>query len=154
MVSTKKANRIIIGVGIAFFVIGVSMGVAWPYIFDAILKEFLQLKPNSFVGDMWMDPPIPAYLEIYLFNFSNSDEFRKNMSIKPRFEEIGPYIFKEERAKVDVVWNDNYTVTFNQSRTWYFLPDESVDISLPITNLNAIPVVNKSFLNLLIKRYV
>lgn len=137
MVSEKKATYIIYGVGACCLVVGVAMGVAWPYIYDDIFKNLLVLTPSSYMYTMWTDPPLDAYLEGYLFNWTNWKEVEADPTVKPNFEEVGPFVFKEVHSKEGVSWNDDETIiTFNDTRTWYFVPEESADMSLQVTTLN------------------
>ena len=46
---------------------------------------------NEFTLSKWIDPPVSPKLKIYVFNFTNPDEFLAGA--KPKFEELGPYVF-------------------------------------------------------------
>lgn len=43
---------------------------------------------------MWKETPVPMYLKIYLFNWTNSGSFEQSTKEKPHFDEIGPYVFR------------------------------------------------------------
>lgn len=91
---------------------------------------------------MWVETPIPIYFEIYLYNWTNSDEIH-NTSVKPHFQQMGPYVFIEKHKRVDLEWHDNNTISFNQTRTWFY--DESRSngsLDDKITNLNVISTVS------------
>jgi hypothetical protein len=95
------------------------LGVLWkPLIKDEIYKEFV-LEEGTEIYENWIDSPIPMYLEIYLFDWVNSDEMA-NPDVKPKFVEKGPYVFKEIHERVDAKWSENATVTFKQRRIWHF----------------------------------
>lgn len=65
------------------------------------------------------------YLKIHLFNWTNPQDFI-NANIKPKFVEMGPYVFIEKHERVNLQWNaDNDTVSYNQIRTWHFVPEMS-----------------------------
>lgn len=88
---------------------------------------------------MWKETPIPMYIEFYLFNWTNSQEVLKDWSVKPNFEECGPYTFSERHIRVNVKWNDNGTLSYQQKRIWQFLPEKSKgSLDDKITNLNII----------------
>jgi len=142
MTSVKKSDYLLFGLGSFLIVLGISLGVIWPYICDGMSRRELQLDQKSINYKLWLRTPIPMYLDIYLFNFTNANEFMKNKSVIPNFEEIGPFVFKEVNDRVNLVWNDNYTVTYNQTRTWTFQPEMSVNLSTEITNLNVIVTVS------------
>lgn len=86
---------------------------------------------------MWKQTPIPMYLEIYMFNWTNPLEFSK--TVKPHFTEHGPYVFREIDTKEKLMWNKNFTITFNQRKTWIFEASLSNGtLNDKITNLNPV----------------
>lgn len=91
----------------------------------------------------WIETPIPMYLEIYMWNWTNTHDVH-NKSVKPMFDELGPYVFKEVHDRVDLDWhNDNDTISFNQTRTWYFDSERSTGtLDDLITNINVIATVS------------
>ena len=50
------------------------------------LDDFDQYKTAK-----WIDPPMDLKLKVYVFNFTNPDEFLKGA--KPKLVETGPYVF-------------------------------------------------------------
>lgn len=94
---------------------------------------------------MWKETPIPIYFKIYLFNWTNSDEVLKDWKTKPILRECGPYVFSEHHIRVNVKWNDNNTITYQQKRIWHFLPEMSNGtLSDKITNVNVVAAVSYS----------
>ncbi|XP_023716223.1 protein croquemort isoform X2 [Cryptotermes secundus] len=91
---------------------------------------------------MWEETPIPMFIEVYFFNWTNAAEFQQRpQEVVPEFAELGPYIFSEHHTKVNIVWNDNNTVTFQQVRRWHFDPERSNGtLRDEITNINVIAV--------------
>uniref|UniRef100_A0A6M2DE38 Putative plasma membrane glycoprotein cd36 n=1 Tax=Xenopsylla cheopis TaxID=163159 RepID=A0A6M2DE38_XENCH len=121
-----------------FVILALVSGLLWPTIVDPIMRSQLVLKPGSKNFDMWKETPIPIYLELYLFNWTNPDDIN-NHDIKPHFVEMGPYVFYEKHVRVDLNWNNNKTVTFKQRRIWNFMPDMSTGtLDDMVTNLNVI----------------
>lgn len=113
-------------------------------IFNTILKEVMTLKPNSYVFDIWKKTPLPVKMDFYFFNWTNPEDIY-NTSIKPRFEQVGPYRFKESKEKVNITWNNNNTVSFKHLRLWYLdenSPNNATDL---ITTLNVVALVNYLF---------
>ncbi|KAL1139975.1 hypothetical protein AAG570_006952 [Ranatra chinensis] len=91
---------------------------------------------KSFV--LWKETPLPMYIDLYMFNWTNPEKTLKE-GAKPHFEEIGPYVFTEEHTKVNIVWNKNGTVSFKQVRKWNFVPHLSVgNLYDKITNINVV----------------
>ncbi|GLV39928.1 croquemort [Carabus blaptoides fortunei] len=86
----------------------------------------LALHESSYGYDIWKETPIPMYMDVYLFNWTNPEEVKKDWTIKPIVEQLGPYVFSEKHTRVNITWNSNYTVSFRQIRTWHHRPDLSV----------------------------
>lgn len=86
----------------------------------------MALSVNSTAFHSWKRLPFPLYLDVYLFNWTNSDAFQLNSTIKPQFEELGPYRFRETVDKVDIVWNEhNHTVSYRKKASFVFDADNS-----------------------------
>ncbi|XP_055711408.1 protein peste-like isoform X2 [Phlebotomus papatasi] len=74
---------------------------------------------------MWKSPPLDMSIEIYLFNWTNYDQFH-NHSVKPIVEELGPYVFREKPDKVNIVWHpENSTVSFGKLSVFHFDAERS-----------------------------
>lgn len=84
----------------------------------------LPLKPNGRTYDKWSVTPVPVYLSMYLYNWTNTDQVRV-AGVKPNFERVGPYVFREEKLKNNITWYSNNTVSFMPQRTWFFEPEMS-----------------------------
>lgn len=59
----------------------------------------MALAPDTRVYDNWKSPPLDLNLDIYLFNWTNPEDFG-NLSTKPILEQVGPYRFNERPDKV------------------------------------------------------
>ncbi|XP_034950523.1 protein croquemort-like isoform X2 [Chelonus insularis] len=135
---SKITLGIIFGIATIAIITGVAVGFYWSSIFDRILRHELILSPTSQSYLLWEKTPIPMYLKVYLFNWTNPHDF-KNPESKPHFNELGPYVFQEIDYKVNQIWNDNETVTFQQKRIWIFQESMSNGtLNDRVTNLNPI----------------
>jgi hypothetical protein len=55
----------------------------------------LGLSSTSTSFSMWEETPIPMYIEVYFFNWSNAEEFQQRpQEVIPEFVEMGPYVFR------------------------------------------------------------
>lgn len=138
----KTSDYTILAFGAYLLLLGISFQVAWPYIFQDLLVKKLELTNSSETFKLWQRTPIPMYLELYLFNWTNSREFKLNKSVIPDLQEIGPFVFEEVHQRVNLSWNKDYTVSYNQTRNWTFVPELSVNLSTKITNLNVVATVS------------
>jgi scavenger receptor class B, member 1 len=98
------------------------------------------LTPNSKSYSQWKSPNVTLYFDIYLFNCTNSEEFDSDHSVKLKFEQLGPYRFREVRDKDEVKFNEkDSTVAYRPFNTYYFeeeLSNGTLDDI--ITNINIV----------------
>ncbi|KAG8270554.1 hypothetical protein J6590_083230 [Homalodisca vitripennis] len=90
---------------------------------------------------MWRETPLPMYMNVVLFNWTNPDQSLHGPE-KPAFTEMGPYVFSEHHSKRNIVWNDNSTITFLNRNEWHFMPNmSSGSLSDIVTNLNTVAMI-------------
>lgn len=70
---------------------------------------------NSTAVKWWKTPPLDPELRIHLFNYTNADRFLKGQDKKLIVEDLGPYVYIEKFEKVNVTFNDNYTISYKVS---------------------------------------
>ncbi|XP_037960821.1 protein peste-like [Teleopsis dalmanni] len=125
MSQTKDRHLILRTCGLCIAILGLFTGLFWHMIFKSILHKELVLRPNSRIYDFWKNPPIKLNVDFYLFNWTNSEDLY-NPSIKPKFEELGPYRYIENPEKLDVVWHpENATVSYRKRSDFRFVPSSS-----------------------------
>ncbi|CAD6999070.1 unnamed protein product [Ceratitis capitata] len=116
-----------------FLGLGLLFVIWWPDYINDIVYEILPLSPCSRTYDKWSVNPIPVYLHMYLFNWTNADQVRVK-GVKPNFQEVGPFVYSEVKTKEDVTWYTNKTVSFYGKRVWHFEPEMSgAPLDAPIT---------------------
>ncbi|KAF7987420.1 hypothetical protein HCN44_003182 [Aphidius gifuensis] len=99
------------------------------YIIDPVKLIFqwkLTMTPTSTAFLLWQKPPIGVFLNVYIFNITNKDEFMNGQE-KLRVDEIGPYVYQEILENANVHWNDNGTISYTPRRTIIFKPELSVN---------------------------
>lgn len=132
---------IILVIGLMLLVLGSIAASFWSSIFNWFLLRELTLTPTSTIYNLWKETPIPMHLKFYFFNLSNPDVFNHPLKKKPMLVEMGPYVFREIDYKINQVWNDNGTVTFQRRKVWHF--DENLSkgkLTDKVTNLDPIVV--------------
>lgn len=80
----------------------------------------MALSEKSPAYEGWKVSPLPLYFDVYLFNWTNPEDFRKGSKRKPRFVQLGPYRFREIPDKVNIQWHTNYSVSFRKKAVFYF----------------------------------
>ncbi|XP_063702925.1 protein croquemort-like [Culicoides brevitarsis] len=138
------------GVGIIVLACSITLGVLWPKVSTDLVNSQLQLTEYSTNYQKWIKSPFPLYMEFRVFNFTNWEEFNvegesellrnKWKNVKPKFEELGPYVFEEMHKRVDLAYgDDDEDVSFNQTKTWWFRKDLSNgSLDDMVTNVNPI----------------
>jgi len=118
-------GHIVTGFGLLGVLLGSLTLAFYDDLYMYILTQKLVLTPGSMSYEMWETLPIPMYTKIYFFNCTNAPEVMENGTTKPLLKQVGPYTFREEHKKVNISFNDNYTVNFFQKKYFYFEPDMS-----------------------------
>ncbi|XP_060583637.1 lysosome membrane protein 2-like [Ruditapes philippinarum] len=121
--STKK--RIVVGnvIGWGLALIGIVMIPLMEFIIKKKVQDTVVIRKGGPVYEYWEDPPVPVYLQIYMFNLTNKEEFLNGQ--KPSLNQVGPYTYSEKREKFDIVFNENGTVSYRQKRVFTFEPEMS-----------------------------
>ncbi|KAB0799891.1 hypothetical protein PPYR_07771 [Photinus pyralis] len=144
MACSKKCGVCtLLSLGGVFVTIGVVLALFWTTLYNGILTTELVLTNSSKSYQLWKDTPIPIYMKMYMFNWTNAEEVvRSKWTVKPQMHECGPYVFSEHHVRVNVTWNENSTVTFRQVKTWQFVQSMSNgSLNDSITNINPITIV-------------
>lgn len=136
--SSVKLWVILIG---AFLVaVGILLSsVPW---LDFIILKNLKIWNGTLAYSYWQRPGVVRLTKVYVFNVTNQDAFLNNGD-KPRLQEIGPFVYKEDMEKVNIAFHDNGTVTFQHRKILRFVPEMSVDRNTKIVLPN-IPLLTLS----------
>lgn len=82
-------------------------------------------------------------MKVKMFNWTNPNHIMQP-NYKPHLVEMGPYVFSEQHTRVNVtIHPKNGTVTFDQIRTWHFMPEMSNGtLDDKVTNVNVVAAVS------------
>lgn len=102
----------------------------------------MQLRPGTKLVDMWSHPDVNVSLDLYFFNWTNSEDFF-NPNIKPKVEEVGPYSFYEVPNKEIFKWHaENNTLDYGKKHWYYFNETKSArPLDDNLVTVNALLVV-------------
>lgn len=135
--------KILVGIGsVLVLLCSIFIGV-FPLIFHSITSKILTLSEDGMTLEAFLSPPVPIYMQFFIFNVTNPDAIRYH-GAKPVLQEVGPYTYEEKRLKYDLEWDDaEGTVTYLQNKSYIFVPEMSPGLSLEdeITTINAVMVV-------------
>ncbi|XP_055318863.1 scavenger receptor class B member 1 isoform X1 [Sitodiplosis mosellana] len=135
---------------IAFALCLLLCGILVTFGFTAIVKLVIDhqvaLRPGAQSFGWWSKPPVEPMMKIYVYNVTNADEFLNN-GTKPILDELGPYVYVESWEKVDIVHNENGTISFNQKKTFIFneeLSNGSEDDVVIVPNIPMLSATSQS----------
>ncbi|KAK9876979.1 hypothetical protein WA026_016007 [Henosepilachna vigintioctopunctata] len=137
-----KCNFMLCGfiTSLVFIISGIII-VSMRYVLHNKLRsEAFILAPGTKSFEMLKKSPFNTYFDIYFFNWTNPKDFHDS-SKKPKFKEVGPFRFLEVYEKTNISFHENSTVSYNRTRRWYFVEEESAyDLYEPITTINPVSV--------------
>lgn len=85
------------------------------------------MKPGALLHRLWLFPPLDVYINVYMFNYTNVDEFTSGRAKKLHVQEVGPYVYKEVLSNHNVTYNENNnTITFIPKREYVLALERSV----------------------------
>ncbi|KAL1129912.1 hypothetical protein AAG570_012856, partial [Ranatra chinensis] len=96
------------------------------------------------VFDLWQNPPTRPILSVYVFNYTNFAEALEGKE-KPRVKEVGPFVFRERMQRINIHFNENKTVSFQENRTITYLPEEShgsINDTIRVPNIYLLAALN------------
>jgi len=88
---------------------------------DSLISNLVYAK-NSTAAKWWKTPPLSPQLRVYIFNYTNYDDYINGYADKLILKELGPYIYSENSTKVQVNFNDNNTISYREHRSFEFQP--------------------------------
>jgi len=112
-------------------------------IFKRILDSQLIISPGTAAFNAWVETPIPVYTKFYFFDMLNPSELFHSHEL-PILEERGPYTFREVEKKVNLVWNEDGTVSYKRKKFWYFEREMSVGPLTDVVTTINVPVVGSA----------
>jgi hypothetical protein len=63
--------------------------------YKVVSLQEMGLTSTSRSFSMWEETPIPMYIEVHFFNWTNAEEFQQSpQNVTPEFVELGPYVFR------------------------------------------------------------
>ncbi|KAJ8956236.1 hypothetical protein NQ318_014967 [Aromia moschata] len=114
------------GLFLLFFISLFGASVMWcTDFFDNTVLSTLAISNESQHFHMWEKPTPKTLYSIYVFNYTNIKDFERRMDDKLRVKEVGPYVYEETLERVNFVFNDDDTVSYQEKRTYQFLADQS-----------------------------
>uniref|UniRef100_A0A0A9YZJ9 Scavenger receptor class B member 1 n=1 Tax=Lygus hesperus TaxID=30085 RepID=A0A0A9YZJ9_LYGHE len=115
---------VVIIISLALLLGGLLVAIFFNAWVNFFIDRHITLKDGGQVFEMWKKPPVVPVMRVYVYNVTNADDFLNNGD-KPILDELGPFVYVEQWEKVNLTFNDNGTVSFQQRKTFVFDPDQS-----------------------------
>ena len=109
--------------GLLGFATGCLLFAFQPY--ELLFKLKVMFSEGGEIFEIWRKPNVELYLKVYLFNVTNHEEYLSGRERKLRFQETGPYVYRETLEHKNVVFNDNGTVTALLHHPLTYVPEMS-----------------------------
>ncbi|XP_044003767.1 scavenger receptor class B member 1 isoform X3 [Aphidius gifuensis] len=110
--------------GLFALAIGIILSTI-PWLDYMILRQ-LRLWNGSLSFQYWQKPGVVRLTKVYIFNMTNAENFL-NFNEKPKLQEVGPFVYKEDMEKVNIVFHSNGTVSYRHKKILNFVPEMSKD---------------------------
>ncbi|KAK3592837.1 hypothetical protein CHS0354_028913 [Potamilus streckersoni] len=136
-------------VGVLLLISGfVLLGLYDTIIHDKIKQE-INLKQGGDIYNNWVEPPVPIYFQIYVFNLENPQQFMNGG--KPKVTQKGPYTYREHRKKGKIDYHVNDTVSYNEVRRFEF--DRAMSVGSDDDNMTTINIPLVAIADIVRKEY-
>lgn len=119
----SKNTFMLMILGLCSLASGCFILLCHPY--EMIFKWKVSFSEGGETFELWRKPPVDLYVKIYLFNVTNRDEYLKGEESKIRFQEVGPYVYKESFEHADVIFNENGTLSAIPVHPLKYVPEMS-----------------------------
>ncbi|KOX78694.1 Scavenger receptor class B member 1 [Melipona quadrifasciata] len=136
----KHGRLSAIFIGVLTLVIGIILS-SIPWVDYIILKQ-LRLWNGSLSFQYWQKPGVVRLTKVYIFNVTNAENFLQ-YNEKPKLQEVGPFVYREDMEKVNIVFHNNGTVSYQHKKILNFEPEMSKDKNLKVIVPN-IPLLTLS----------
>ncbi|XP_078035478.1 scavenger receptor class B member debris buster [Augochlora pura] len=137
-------------IGILTLVIGIILS-SIPWVDYIILKQ-LRLWNGSLSFQYWQKPGVVRLTKVYIFNVTNTDNFLQ-FHEKPKLQEVGPFVYREDMEKVNIVFHNNGTVSYQHKKILNFVPELSKDKEMKLMVPN-IPLLTLSTQSKSLPRFI
>lgn len=137
-----RSRRVLWLYGLAAFT-SITMFVAFWFtnVFQNAILSNIELRNNTPAFLLWQQPPVGLLLSVYVFNYTNLDEFQSGAASKLQVQQVGPFVYRETLSRVNAVLHDNGTVTYQEKRNFEWVSGESEDQTVIVPNVLLISIL-------------
>lgn len=137
----QSVIRVVYGVLLAMF--SIILAAIDPV--DTVTNWYLDFDEGKFLFRMWENPTYELYSDVYIFNYTNTEEYLRGETSQLNLDEIGPFTFQEKRTNENItIDKERGVVTMNPKVVLTFLPEKSVahykDVPVVVPNIALIAI--------------
>ncbi|KAF9823767.1 hypothetical protein SFRURICE_000010 [Spodoptera frugiperda] len=101
---------------------------------------YMDIREGSFLYNMWANPTYEMFSEMFVFNYTNAQEYLNGADKVLRVNEVGPFTFQEMRTNENIrIDKEKGVMTMNPRLKLKFLLDKSVadthNVTVKIPNI-------------------
>ncbi|KRT86000.1 hypothetical protein AMK59_145 [Oryctes borbonicus] len=89
---------------------------------DSYIMQNLMLVNGTEAFEGWIHPKARTLIKVHIFNYTNVKEFDEGIETRLRVQELGPYVYEEVMERNNVYFENDGTITFQNSFKHKFLP--------------------------------
>lgn len=109
--------------GLCAITLGSILVAVNPY--EIIFRQKVTFFPDSEEYKAWETPQVKLYLKVYLFNVTNREAYMSGEDKKLKFQEAGPYVYRELMSHGNASFNENGTISAIPLHPLIFVPELS-----------------------------
>ncbi|CAL8136438.1 unnamed protein product [Orchesella dallaii] len=136
-------------------IIALAIGFGWVVVpagikFAISTKAVISPDVNPDLYSAWIQPHVPVFLKVFLFNVTNPEDIKRGSP--PIFKEIGPYVFLENRTKLNIQhYEETDTISYEEKINYNFQQTLSGNLELKdeitLVNIPFAPTVANGFIS-------
>lgn len=110
------------------------------------ISRKLVLKNDSMLLERWSKPNVPMLFKVWVFDIENAQDVLEKRGTKPKFRELGPFVFRLRRQK-DIVSFASDNLYYTERRIYHFLPELSccaINTTVTLANVPLVAVVDRA----------
>lgn len=93
--------------------------------FDDFVANQVILDSSKGSFEWWINPPINPWFKVYIWNYTNWDEYLQNQSVKIQLQEVGPFTYKEVIRREDIKFDRGVSLSYTEVKNYTFMPELS-----------------------------
>ncbi|KAK2583550.1 hypothetical protein KPH14_009504 [Odynerus spinipes] len=108
---------------------------------DAILSNLI-IRNGTTAFEFWQRSPVRLLYKIYIFNYTNVEDFESGKASKLKVQELGPYMYRETMKRVNIQMHDNHTVSYQEEKSFQWEGGSPDDEPVVVPNVPLLGAVS------------